>query len=211
MKGFRSRRRRPRWSVKTSFFAGLTILVAVAVLILLLVRKSIWTELELVTLAVSLLMFGYLSAVLYLGVRFDARERLVIDWPRGHPTELFDAASSGTVDTGGLFTELGSEVGILGIVVGFVLDVVVSIALVFLISLLLWLGVNGVLAVVAAVCIPLFYFFRRSLRLIVARGRRCQRRWGRSMARALASTLAYTVWFYTLFFLAHQLQKIRAH
>jgi Trk-type K+ transport system membrane component len=77
------------------------------------------------------------------------------------------------------------------------------------ISLLLWIGLNGIGAVILAVCIPLYFFYRRVLRAIVIRGRRCRGNIRASILQALKATLGYAVWFYGIFTLAHYLEHIR--
>ena len=58
---------RPRWSVKSSFLAAIGTLAVVTPLVLLIVHKSIWTELEAVTAAVSVLMFAFLGPRIEIG------------------------------------------------------------------------------------------------------------------------------------------------
>ena len=154
-------------------------------------------------------MFLYLTIILFLGVRFDKNERFVIEWPKGDPTSIFDAASFAPGDTGGFFTEIGSEAGLLGIVIGFILDIIATIVIVFVISILLWIGLNGILAVSLAVCVPLFFFYRRALRSVVTKGRRCQGNIKASLLHALKSTLGYTIWFYGIFMIAHHIEQMR--
>jgi hypothetical protein len=209
MKTKTSRFARPRWSLKSSFYTAVGIVALVTPLVLLTIGKSIWTELEILTLVISALMFIYLTAVLYLGVRFNKNERFAIEWPKGDPADIFDASLYFPGDTGGFFTGLGAEAGILGAIIGFILDVVATLILAYAISLLLWIGFNGVAVLVPAVGLPLFFFYRRALRAIVLKGRRCQGKPGRSMLHALKSTLGYAVWFYGIFMLAHHIQRFR--
>jgi hypothetical protein len=198
---------RTRWSIKSSFFTALGILVVITPLVLLTVKKSIWTELEILTVIISAIMLVYLTVVLFLGVRFDMKERFAIAWPKGEAPSVLDAATYFPGDTGGLFTELGSEAGILGMIVGFLLDILASILLVFLIAVVLWIGFNGILAAILAVATPLFFFYGRVLKSIVLKGRRCRGNVGLSLLHALKSTLGYTVWFYGLFMLAHYVSQ----
>jgi cellobiose-specific phosphotransferase system component IIC len=208
MKANTLRNTRPRWSLKSSFYTALVILILVTPLVLLTVQKSIWTELEMITGIISAMMFIYLAVILYQGVRFDKNERIIIDWPKESPIRLSDAGSYVTGDFGGFFTELGSEAGIPGLIIGFILDIFATFIIVFLISLLLWIGLNGIEAVLA-VSIPLYFFYRRALRAIVIRGRRCRGNIVASLLQALKSTLGYAVWFYGIFMLAHYVEHIR--
>ena len=202
---------RPRWGLKSSFITAIGIVAIITPLILLTVKKSIWTELEIVTGIISVIIFCYLSVVLYLGVRFDKKERFVIEWPQGNMNSLVDATSIITDGIPGIFTDMGSDAGIAGIVIGIILDVVVSIVLAFLISLLFWLGFNGILAVIIAVCLPLFYFYRRVLRSIILRGRNCRGNPKLSMILSIKYTLGYSLWFYGVFCGASLIQQWGFH
>lgn len=202
--------RRPRWSVKSSFLTAVALLVAVTIIVFLTVHKSVWTELEVVTTGVALLMFVYASVVLYLGVRFDKNERFVIARPQFTPAMAFDASTvlADATDATGAFLTWGMEAGPLGCILGILLNVIGSLVLAILISFLLWLGVNALWAASLAVFLPLFYFYRRFLRLVVIKGRSCHRHWGRSVGQASWTTLQYAVWFYLIFVLAHHLGRI---
>ena len=201
--------KRPRWSLKSSYYTALGILLLVTPVVLLTIKKSIWTELEILTGIISAMMFIYLAVIFYLGVHFDKHERISIEWPKGEPISLSEASSYIPFDFNGFFTELGSEAGIAGLIIGFILDLVATVVIVFVISLLLWIGLNGIEVVILAVCIPLYFFYRRVLRAIVIRGRRCRGNIGASLLQALKSTLGYAVWFYAIFTLAHYLEHIR--
>lgn len=194
--------------MKSSFLTALILLIAVTALVFLTVHKSIWTELEIVTAGVALLMFAFLTVVLHHGVRFDKNERFSVAWPEISALDLIDASSSFTPDIDS-FIDCGADAGPLGIILGVLLSVVGSVVLTVIISLLLWFGVNVIWAVVVAVSLPLFYFYRRSLRSIVVKGRTCRGDWSRSAGHAFLSTLLYTAWFYVIFVLAHHIEKIR--
>lgn len=196
---------RPRWNLKSSFYTALGIVAVVTPLVLLTVRKSIWTELEVLTGIVSAIMFAYLTVILFLGVRFDRNERFTIAWPKGKPTDF--ALAPG--DFCGWFTQLGAEAGILGVIVGMLLDIVATFVIVFAVSFLLWIGFNGILAVILAVCLPLFFFYRRVLRSIVTKGRRCRGNIRASLFQSFKSTLGYAVWFYGIFLLAQYVEHVR--
>jgi len=199
---------RPKWSLKASFLMVLLLVAVIAPLVFLVVHRSIWTELEIVTAIVAVLVFLYLTLVLYLGVRFDRKERFTVAWLRGNPITLLDVVDLPSLDSP-VFTELGSHFGLLGFIIGLLIDLLATAALIMLISIALWVGINGLIAVTAAICLPLFYFYRRSLRMIVAKGRDCRSNWPKSLRRAALSTLGYTAWFYGIFVLAHQIETWR--
>lgn len=202
-----SRSQRPRWSLRSTFLVGIGLVAILTPLVLLTVHRSIWQELEIVTGVLALVMFVYLAVVLHQGVRFDKAEGFVVDWPQGGPRDFVEWAPT---EFGGFFTEAGAEGGLVGLVVGFLLDLLASLLLAVVISVVIWLGVNAAVAVILAVFLPVFYFYRRSLRYIVARGRTCRGRWGRAAAFAAAATLLYTVWFYLIFYAAECVTRLNA-
>jgi hypothetical protein len=196
---------RPRWSLKSSFYTAIGIVLLVTPLVLLTVRDSVWTEVEVLTGAVFTIMFVYLTVVLFLGVRFDKTESFAIQWPKGRPTDV-------VLEPGGFcgwFTQLGAEAGILGALVGVVLDILATFVLAFAVSFVIWIGFNGILAAILAVCIPLFFFYRRALRSIVTKGRRCRGNIRASLFQSFKSTLGYAVWFYGIFLLAQYVERVR--
>ena len=193
--------------MKSSFLTAIALLIGVTVIVLLAVHKSIWTELEIVTVGVALLMFGFLTVVLHHGIRFDKHERFSVAWPNTAPMEMLDASS--LVPDIDAFIDCGSDAGPLGIILGILVSVVGSVVLTLVISVVLWIGVNALWAVVIAVSLPLFYFYRRILRAIVVKGRACRGDWRRSVGQAFLSTVLYTAWFYVIFVLAHHIEKMR--
>lgn len=174
---------------------------------LFVLTKSLWAELEILIGILSLFMFAYFFLLLYHGVRFDKRERQLITW-RTSLTEWLEATPS--VDTGGTFTEGGAEAGPLGPIVGFLLDLLVSIVLTLLLAVVLWLSLNVfVTAVVLLLGTPLFFLFRRSVRHIVAKGRFCHKDSARAFWFALRATLINTVWLYAILEGAHYIAKLK--
>lgn len=199
MKTNPTKRLRPRWSLATSFWFCTGAIVVVVPAVLLTIRKSIWVELEIVTGVLAALMFAYFSVLLHHGVRFDDSRRAIVDWPKSSPSELVDCTPAWPET--GLFTEAGSEAGCLGMIVGVLLDIVVMVALAFLISWLLWVGANAVVAVV----LFLYWVHCRWLRHLVTRGRHCRGNWKKSILHGGATTVLYSFWFYTAFFVAQKI------
>jgi len=198
--------RRPRWSLKANFLAALGLLVLVVSLILFLVEKSLWVRLELITAVLSFFMFVYLWLVLYHGVRFDKRERYQFRWVSKNPSALLDAVQG--LEIGGTFAEAGAEGGPLGLLIGFLCHLIISILLVVLIAFIFWLSLNLLVGAVVAVFIPLFFLFSRSLRLIVSRGRRCRGDLRKSLSYAIGYTLLSTIWLYLILFSAHYIVSL---
>jgi hypothetical protein len=167
------------------------------------VHRSVWEELEVVTGVLAALMFAYFAVILHQGIRFTKERRALIDWPRGRPTEVMDAlAWSPDV---WFFTEAGAESGVIGLVVGVILDIVAMIILTFLAGLLLWLGANAIVAIV----LFLFWVHARWLRYLVTTGRHCRGRWARSLLHSGFTTVRFAMWFYLAFFIARKIGEMR--
>lgn len=198
---FRRRaQRRPRWSLRTTFGAALMIVVLVAIMTLVLLHRDFWIELETVTALLSVVMFMFFGHVLYRGIRFDKHERFDFSF---RTVEYGDMWGGGDV-----LDRLPDAVSFVDLedgCLGFIVSIIGSLIIVGLLTVLLWLGANVVINVVAVISIPLFYFFKRSLRQLVALGRTCHGRLARSCLIALRMTLLYTVWFYALIYAAHRI------
>jgi hypothetical protein len=189
------RGKKPRWSLRTSFWVFVTILSVVTVTAFSLFPHSLWMDLEVLTAA---------TLVLYRGVRFDRKERIAIAWRKSEWMNV-----EPWVDTGGVFTDAASEAGVLGCLVGILLDIAVSFLLSFAIAFLVWVGANLLFTTVFALSLPLFVIFRRSVRYVVAKGRFCHGNMRRSLLFALWATLIYTGWLYAILFAAYQLTRLK--
>ena len=200
--------RRPRWSLRVLFGGALFVLVVAAVCGRLYPGRSVWSQLELATIILSTAFFVFLALALYCGVRVDAKERLRIRWVQWNETRLEDDLSGFDLST--TFTESLAAEGIGGIVLGIVLDILVSLALAVVVSALLWLGLNLAVGLALVVLVPGFYLFARSVRVAVARGRRCRGNVWRSGWYAVGYTVLYTGWFHLILLVARQLAALRS-
>lgn len=188
----------------TSFWFSTAATAIVTLLITLTVHKSLWVELEIVTGVLSALMFSYFTVILHQGVRFTDTKRAIIDWPTRRLTDFWDALTW-TPDAG-FFTTAGIENGLIGVIVGFLLDLVVMILFVFVISFLWWIGLNAIVAIV----LFLFWVHTRWLRYLVTTGRRCRGSWQKSLLHGATTTLRFSLWFYTAFFIAQKITEMRS-
>lgn len=191
----------PRWNTHTTLLFALASVGLISMLVLLLVKGSIWEELQFLIAALSAFIFAFLFVLLYHGARFDKDQRWTFGWV--HPRSLAEHIPS--VDSGGVFSEAGAHQGIAGFLIGLLLDIVVSLALIAAIVILLWLGINLALVAVAVIWIPLIYLFRRSVRYLVTRGRTCRGRVGRAAAWAAFYTLLNAAWLYAILLISHRL------
>lgn len=185
---------RPRWGFKTSFLFAVAAASLICGLVLTLVKDSLWVKLEVILAALSGAAFLFFFVVLYRGVRFDEQQGYVLGWL--HPRTILDQAPA--IDSGFGFTEAGASEGIAGLLLGLLLDIIASIVLAFAIALLIWLGVKVLITAVAAVFLPLYYLFRRSIRYLVVRGRSCRGQVGRSLAWAAGYTAVNFAWLFAI-------------
>ena len=202
----RQRSLSPRWSTHTTLLFALGSAAVISVLVLFLVKRSIWQELQLLVAALSAFIFAFLFFLLYRGARFDREQRWTFGWV--HPRSLVEHVSS--VDSLGLFSGAGGQQGIAGFLIGLLLDILVSLVLVAAIVLLLWLGINLALVAVAVIWVPLIYLFRRSVRYIVTRGRTCRGRVWRAAGWAALYTVLNAAWLYLILAIGHHLGRAGA-
>lgn len=197
-----SKRVSPKWSLVTSFWFCIGVTAIVTPIIVLAEHQTIWVELEMATGILSGLMFLYFSLILHQGVRFNDSRQAIIDWPSSPPTSIPDGIDFWP--EGGFFSEFGAELGCMGLIIGFILDILVMAALVFFICWLFWIGSNGMLAVI----VFLYWMHRRWLRHLVTSGRRCRDNWPRSLIHGAKFALLYSLCFYAVIFLARQISHV---
>lgn len=191
----------PRWNTHTTLLFALASMGLISGLVLLLGKRSIWDELQFLIAALSAFIFLFLFVLLYRGARFDRDRRWTFGWV--HPRSLAENIPS--VDSLGMFSEAGAHQGIAGFLIGLVLDILVSLALLAAIVILLWLGINLLLVAVAVIWIPLIYLFRRSVRYVVTRGRTCRGRVGRAAGWAALYTVMNAAWLYIILAISHRM------
>ena len=201
-----SKSSRPKWSVETHFWGAVLIAGIASACVLLISKKNIWVELEITVGVLSLISFAYFLFLFYYGIRFEKKETYSIAWKPFRFNESW-LDTLGTIDTGGLFTSAGAEAGLLGCVVGLLLDLVVSLILIIVIAFLLWFGFNIVTTGIIVLLLPLYFLFRRSLRIAIARGRTCRGSLGKSLKYAFLVTFMNMVWLYLIIFAGHHISR----
>ncbi|MFH0888096.1 MAG: hypothetical protein V1871_02680 [Planctomycetota bacterium] len=200
-----SKLKRPKWSLKTHFWAAILITAVASVCILLISKKNIWIELEMIVGVLSLVSLAYFIFLFYHGIRFEKNETFSITWkPFSFDVAWSDAFGG---NTGGLFTLLGAEAGALGCMAGLLLDLIVSLFLVAIVVFILWLGLNIVTAGILILVLPLYFLFRRSLRVAVVRGKACHGNLGRSLKLAVITTIANMSWLYLVIFTGYYISR----
>lgn len=198
--------KKPKWSFKTNFWAGILIAVLVSAIVLIILKKSIWIELEIILGILSFFIFIFFYYVFYHGVRFDKSEKYSITWTKIDFESCANA--SPVIETGGELALIGAESGISGFIIGLLLDIVLSLGLSFVIAVLLWLGLNIGITAILVLFLPLFYIFKRSLRYVIARSKRCHKDMIKSFFSALLATFISTSWLYVILLGGHYLSKM---
>ena len=195
-----------RWSPVLTFYVFLILSAIISLFVFLSMKKSILIELEIITGLVSFLIFLFFSIILYHGVGFNKNEKITITWFSPNLKE-FNPVYYG-IDTGGTFMMAGTEAGIAGFLLGLLLDIAISFLLVIALAVLLWLGINTAVATFAIIMIPLFFLYEKSLRLVVAKGRKCRANLAKTLLYSFTLTALYTGWFYAMLLTAHLVSRI---
>lgn len=195
-----------KWSPLLTFYVFLILSAIISLFIFLLMKKSALIELEIITGLVSLMIFSFLSVILYHGVGFNRNEKITITWFSPNLDEYNPIDYFGNID--GTFTMAGAESGISGFLLGLLIDIVISFCLAIALALILWLGINTAIATFAIIVLPLFFLYEKSLRIIVAKGRKCRANFAKTLLYSFTMTVLYTGWFYAILFAAHFISKI---
>lgn len=193
--------KRPKWSLTTQFWAAVSIAAISSASVFLFSKKNIWTVLEIIVGVLSLFTFLYFFFLFYHGVRFDRNEIYSITWKPFNLNNWVDTI--GYADTGGLFTSAGAEAGPVGCLVGLFLDIVMSLFLIVIVAFLLWLGFNVFTTGVMILMLPLYFLFKRSLRVAVVRAKACHGDLTKSMAYAFGATVVNIAWLYLIIYSGH--------
>lgn len=179
---------KPKWSLKTVFWTLLSFVFVSAVLVLLLVKKDLWIEIEIITAVVAALMFLFYWWVLYHGIVFRDDEHIAFS--------LLPFEGTGDIGVGfGDITASGADDPV-SVVLAFFIDLFVCFILAILLSVMFWLGVNAVLAAIILISAPLFYFFRSSVSFVLRNSPRCNGDLLRSAGLSAKYTLIKTIWFF---------------
>lgn len=157
-----------------------------------LARGDLWREMAWVAAGAGVALSAFFAIALYRGVRWLPRERVALTW-RPWPA---DTPAAGRAGLEFAFTPHADGLG--SLIVCLLLDIFLSAVLAFVVVALWWLGVNLALVTYAAVFVPLFALFRRSVRTVLVRGRTCRGDLRRSVGHALLWGVVYGGWMYGL-------------
>lgn len=189
-----------KWSLVTSFWAFIIILSITSVFVFCLSNKPIWLELEFITACFSIVFFLYYFLVLYFGIQFDSREMYHISFKQLKPNWLNNVDVLSFPDAG---VDLGE--GIVGIVLSILFFIFISVLIVILITMTIWLGTNLLTFGIPVLFFPLYYLFKRSLRVFVYKGRRCYKNLIQSIFYSFYYTTLNLFWIYAVIFAGHKI------
>jgi hypothetical protein len=191
--------KRERWSLVTTFWVACGVICLSAVIVFQIAKQPIWIEFETLALVGGAMMTLFYTMILYKGVYFDENEQIVIIRPTSSAgLELVEFGDFGEI-TGGLSD------GPLGLLFGFLLDILVTFVLSFVLALLYWLGVNILFIGVVAVSLPTFYLFKRSLFFVLKHVDECHGKLVSSFAYAIGYSAVKTALLCGMIFVGHGL------
>jgi hypothetical protein len=171
--GLAKRRVRERWNLKAGFWAMVAIVAFDFLLVCVILDRPLWQELEIASAFVGLFVWISLTLMLYFGVRMDRD----CSWTYFSNRSRWDTASEMArgIDIGLPDFSLGDDPIslLLSLIFGLVAIVLLSVA----IAGLLWLGLEMAYGALWMVFGALFVAFHWSLRWLIARHRRAERRW----------------------------------
>lgn len=199
---------RKKWSLLTSFWVALGILVVSTVTVLMVMKKPIWLELETLAGVICFVMTGFYWWVLYHGVRFNEDEKIAVNWIK----EISDVGS-GVADLGELFlgivglsSSVGfAKMGLIGIVVGGFMGLVLSLLACIVLMVLAWVVFNAMEAAIFVTAVPLFLIFRRSVLYVLQHVDYCVGNMGRSLWCSLTFSVFNTAVLCLVVFASHKL------
>jgi hypothetical protein len=181
-----------RISVKTHVAGLAAALLVTALVVFGGLHRSIIAESAVAAAIVGGLLWIYLAILLYLGVRPDNG---YVRWSRS-VKELSQNVDLPTFDDVSLPSalDLGGD-DLVSIVLGILVAVFIGALAVLAAALLVWVGLNLTAILLIVVFIPIYYVFRRSLRLVLVHSRRCRRNLPRSVGIACAYATGYALFF----------------
>jgi hypothetical protein len=198
---------RMRWSLKTSFWMVFTILLVTSAFVLCLMQKAVWIELETLAVIAGVLLSLFYTYILYHGVVFVDDRTVAVRKSIGSPFDISGVSNLGDMNFGS-FAAAGASDGIGGMLLGLLLDIVVTIFLAFVLSFLAWLGVNLVVESVALISIPLVYIFKRSLAFVLRHTEECRGNPGASLKYGFAYGAFKTATLCLIIFASHRIATV---
>lgn len=186
---------------RIALFLMIVTSIVIAALVFAIGQSSLFIEIQVTLTIIALCLFGFMAIGLYHGVRVEK------------DSVRIEATSAGSGWNWLAFFDLGSipmpeihHVDIPGVGdIGGGDDLAGC-----LVSLLLWIGVTILIAVILAVVVPfigsiivvvftaLYWVFYQALRQVFARSRYCRGNWRRALGVSLIFTTIYTGWLLAL-------------
>lgn len=193
--------------MKTCFWTALIIVLLSSTIVILLMHKPVWIELETLALVIGLMMTFFYSYILYHGVKFLDDGAITVSEAISNISK-WDFLNSLYVDNIGDFSKAGASEDPMELLIGLFLDILFSLLLTFILGLLSWFGGNLVATSIIIITIPLFYIFTRSIRFVMRHVEECRGKVLKSIQYGLGYALLKTTTLCIMIFAAHQLANL---
>jgi hypothetical protein len=192
----------PHWSLAANFTAAVIIVAISTIIVMVVLKKPVWIELEIAVGIIGIAMFGFFTWVLYHGVLFSPDETLTITFSRFDPNLLAHSSDPG------VFMELGTagfaEGGPFGCLAGFLLGAVLCMAA----AVVVWFFSNFFFAGITILTLPLFYIFRWSVFFILRHSVECRGQLGRSVKYGAGYAFVKAGTLYVIIYGAHLINVV---
>ncbi len=199
--------RSPLLSVRAFTLVSIPVVIAIALLVFWRSTSPFIVEFQITLYSVAAVLFGFLTAALYKGVRVQRSPADRPVWrslrnrfkqPKISADDVGDAVSTvaDVASSADIFDlpDLSGGDDLLGCLFSIVLWVIVAVLIIILLPIvieLLW----AVLFILIAV---LYWIFYRALRVVFIQSRECRGNWLRSVGYAGFYTLLYTGWLFVV-------------
>ena len=197
----------PVWSARTIALLSIPVVAVIAVLVFWISYSSPFVELQITLLVIAAVLFLFLTAGLYRGVRLERPHREPLTRPSAAAP---DAPGSGWEVVGEILRgiqlpdihlDAGDAPGgddLLGCIGSILAWIVIT----FLAAILLWLLTQILWATLLVSIALLYWVFYRALRVVFYRSRACKGKLLPSLGYSLLYTTLYTGWIFGLIWLS---------
>lgn len=211
------RLRSPLLSVRAFTLVSIPVVSAIALLVFWRSTSPFLVELQITLYIVAAVLFGFLTAALYRGVRV---QRSPADRPVWRSLrnrfKRPEISADDVADTAGVAADVVSSIGVSNIdlpdlsdsgddLVGCLLSIVLWVAVAALVIILLPIVIELVWAVLFILIAVLYWIFYRALRVVFLQSRKCRGSWLRSAGYAGFYTLLYTGWLFVVMLIVKEL------
>jgi hypothetical protein len=175
-------------SVKANILGLIVVLLASCITTFLGLHATLLKESAISGAVIFAILQSYFTILLYFGVRPDNG---YVAW--GKSIEKFvtntDLPSASLPDLGSM--DVGDD--LFGIIIGPIITILVTVVLAVFLTLAIWVGLNVIALLGLIIFVPMYYIFRRSLRLVLIHTRTCRGRLGTSALIAIRYAIPYSL------------------